>query len=140
MKTLHQILALLMLTTFVNLQAQKNAVPKKDENKSISVSFAGNDILINDSKCFNYAKNGNDFTISDLNNKTIIKGAIRKNILDRFESTITFLQVDKTFTNKFIVGRNDLIFSLVNYDVIGKDCGINIEKLNKFIAEYNEIK
>ncbi len=107
--------------------------------KPVTVNFTEKEIFVNDSKCFNYAKKGNEFSISDLGGKEIIKGTIRKNVMGKFESTIYFLQGAKTFTNKKIIGRNDLVFSLVNNGIIGKDCLLDQEKLKKFIAENNEL-
>jgi hypothetical protein len=104
---------------------------------AITVNFTETEIFINDSKCFNYSKKGNEFSISDLSGKPIIKGTIRKNPMGKFESTILFLQLAKSFSNKKIIGRNDLIFALVNDNIIGKDCQIDIEKLKKFIEENN---
>jgi hypothetical protein len=106
----------------------------------ITVNFTETEIFINDSKCFNYAKNGNDFLISDLAGKALIKGTIRKNLMGKFESTIIFLPLAKTFSNKKIIGRNDLIFAVANGNIIGKDCHIDNEKLKKFIEENNEQK
>ena len=103
----------------------------------MTINFTETEIFINDAKCFNYSKKGNDFSIADNNGKEIIKGVIRKNLRGSFESVIMFLNVGKTFTNKKVIGRNDLIFSLINYKVIGPGCQFNIEKLNKFIEENN---
>jgi hypothetical protein len=108
--------------------------------KTATVTFSGNDILIDGNKCFTYKKDGNDFMISDAASKPLITGSIFKNILGRFESKIRFLQVNKDFSNKNIVGRNDLVFSLVNNKVIGTDCRIDTEKLENFIKENNELK
>lgn len=67
----------------------------------------------------------------------IISGEIRK-IDNEWVSKIQFHSVEKSFSNKKIIGRNNLIFALVESNVIGENFEIQKDKLLKFIEKFNE--
>jgi hypothetical protein len=125
---------------FTLLLSHVNAQEAKAERNVTAVKFADTKILLNEIHCYNYIKNGNDFTITDLSKKELISGHIQRNFEGAFESLIDFKIIGQKFTNKTIVGRNDLIFRLVNYDVFKKDCAIDVAKLKAFVAEFNQLK
>jgi hypothetical protein len=101
------------------------------------VAFSPTGISVGGQKCFNYKKEGNRFTISDLSGNPLFVGNIRKNILGKFESTISFVTISQTFRNHKIVGRNDLVFSLLNFGVI-RNCTIDSDALKRFYVLENE--
>jgi hypothetical protein len=115
---------------------------QKSENNRIitSVSFEKEKIILNNVNCYNYIREGNEFKILDLNQKELIIGKVEKNSNDEFECVVTFVGINKQFSNKKMIGRNGIIFGLVNNNVIEKNFEFNIEKLNKFIEEFNELK
>lgn len=132
MKRKFVIPALLLVVSIQTVTAQETK-----ETASVEVNFTDKQIFLGEAKCFNYVKQGNDFTITDSNNKEIIKGIVRKNLTGGFESLILFVDAKETFTNKKIVGRNDLILALVKNKVIDANCRFDMEKLSKFIKEYD---
>jgi len=101
------------------------------------VDFSPSAISIGGHKCFNYKKEGNTFTVSDLNGNPLFVGNIRKNVSGKFESAISMVAIGQTFRNRKIVGRNDLIFALVNFGVI-RNCTIDEAALKNFYALENE--
>lgn len=128
-------LILILLISFSSLStinAQKRFIKK--------VQFDNNNIILNGKKAFDYKKEGNDFTILDLNGKKLITGQIRMDENGEWKSLIEFKIVNKTFSNKKIIGRNHLIFALAEENVINKDLKINKKRLLKFIKKYNELK
>lgn len=117
-----------------------NAQNLNNDKIITSVSFDKEKIILNDENCYNYIREGNEFKILDLNQKELITGKVEKNSNDEFECVVTFVEINKKFSNKKMIGRNGIIFGLVNNNVIEKNFEFNKEKLNKFIEEFNEIK
>lgn len=117
-----------------------NAQNSNNDRIITAVSFDKEKIILNNVNCYNYLREGNDFKILDLNQKEIIIGKVEKNSNDEFECVVTFVEINKQFSNKKMIGRNGIIFGLVNSNVIEKNFEFNKEKLNKFIEEFNEIK
>ncbi|PTX62293.1 hypothetical protein C8N46_103393 [Kordia periserrulae] len=103
------------------------------------VQFEKDKIILNGKKAFDYRKEGNNYAILDLKGNELITGEIRKNDKGKWFSIITFKMVDKTFSNKKIIGRNHLIFALAEENVFQKNLKINKEKLLEFIQKYNEL-
>lgn len=117
-----------------------NAQNSNKDRIITSVTFDKEKIILNDVNCYNYLREGNEFKILDLNQKEVITGKVEKNSNNEFECIVTFVEINKKFSNKKMIGRNGIIFGLVNNNVIEKNFEFNIEKLNKFIEEFNEIK
>ena len=103
------------------------------------VEFGEKTIILNKKHAFNYYREDNDFVISDLNDNPIITGKITPLGNKKFVSKIYFVTIGKEFHNKKIVGRNELIMALCQYNVITKDFEINNERLYDFIYKNNEI-
>ena len=128
-----KLLILVILMISLNtINAQKRIIEK--------VKFEHNEIILNDKKAFNYQKNGNDFAILDLEGNELVTGQIRKNDKGEWTSLIYFKIVDKTFSNKKIIGRNHLIFALAEANIIKKNFKFDKKRLLKFIKKYNELK
>jgi hypothetical protein len=117
-----------------------NAQNSNNDRIITAVSFDKEKIILNNVNCYNYLREGNEFKILDLNQKELIIGKVEKNSNDEFECVVTFVEINKQFSNKKMIGRNGIVFGLVNNNVIEKNFEFNKEKLNKFIAEFNEIK
>ena len=128
-----RILILMILITSVStINAQKRIIKK--------VQFEKNEIVLNGKKAFEYQKAGNDFTILDLNGNELITGKISQNESGEWSSLIDFKTVNKTFSNKKIIGRNHLIFALTEENIIKRDFEIDKKKLLKFIKKHNELE
>lgn len=117
-----------------------NAQNSNNDRIITAVSFDKEKIILNNVNCYNYLREGNEFKILDLNQKELIIGKVEKNSNNEFECVVTFVEINKQFSNKKIIGRNGIIFGLVNSNVIEKNFEFNKERLNKFIDEFNEIK
>ncbi|CAN1554256.1 hypothetical protein MCETHM1_02311 [Flavobacteriaceae bacterium] len=117
-----------------------NAQNSNNDRIITAVSFDKEKIILNNVNCYNYLREGNEFKILDLNQKELIIGKVEKNSNNEFECVVTFVEINKQFSNKKMIGRNGIIFGLVNSNVIEKNFEFNKEKLNKFIDEFNEIK
>jgi hypothetical protein len=117
-----------------------NAQTSNNDRIITSVSFDKEKIILNNVNCYNYVREGNEFKILDLNQKDLIIGKVEKNSNDEFECVVTFVEANKKFSNKKMIGRNGIIFGLVNSNVIEKNFEFNKEKLNNFIEQFNEIK
>lgn len=94
---------------------------------------------MNNKHAFNYKLSNNNFTISNLSGKDLIKGEIRKKD-DEWSSIIDFLTIDKKFSNKKIIGRTDLILELTKSNIILEDFTFDNEKLIDFVNKNNEFK
>ncbi|MGH2564538.1 MAG: hypothetical protein ACRDE5_08495 [Ginsengibacter sp.] len=97
-------------------------------------------IILNNKLAYNYTRNGNDFIISDLEGKELIKDSIISLGNGKFSSIITFVTVGKDFSNSKIIGRQQLIFALCENNIIKEDFTIDEEKLTAFLEKYNELK
>ena len=124
------VFAICMLSSYL-VMAQKNIT---------EIQFEKDEIILNGKKAFDYQKEGNNYAILDLKGNELITGEIGKNNEGKWFSIITFKIVDKTFSNKKIIGRNHLIFALVEENVFQKNLKINKKKLLKFIKRYNELE
>lgn len=131
---------LLSLLTILSCSAQKQSVSKKQEKQIITkVDFPKdnpNIIILNDKHAFNYIKNGNYFEILSLNNEKLIIGNIFKED-EKWKSNIEFKTVNKSFSNSEIISRNELIFSLAEFNVITDNFELNSEKLLIYIEKFN---
>lgn len=126
-------------TTSKNLTKSKtnsNKVPPIITN----VKFEKDKIFLDNLHCYNYKLDGYSFIISDLNNVEIVRGLITPQGDSEFSSVITFVTLNTKFSNKKIIGRNDLIFALCQNNVLEKNCTINEEKLKEFLVQFNELK
>src|SRR6218665_2479532 len=113
---------------FKKIDAQNSKSIKKDTINFIkSVNFDKEKIILDGKVCFLYEKNGNSFSINNTDNIPLITGEISSDEYGQFSSIITFEENKVKFSNSKIIGRNDLIFSLIDYYVISKDCQINKE-------------
>lgn len=115
---------------------------QKSEDKQIitAVKFDSNKIFLNNKIAFNYFRDGNDFIISSLDGKEIIKGSISSNREGKISSVITFVAIGKEFSNSKIIGRNEIVFALCEYNVIKDNFEIDEIKLASFFEKYNELK
>lgn len=104
------------------------------------VQFKSDKILLEKQEAFNYKKDGNHFSVLDLNNNELIIGDITSLGDGKFSSVITFVAENKKFSNAKIIGRSDLFFAMLNNNVINKDFKIDPEKLELFFEKYNELK
>ncbi|MRX38564.1 hypothetical protein GJU43_04705 [Flavobacterium sp. LC2016-23] len=134
MKIVHVLSTLLVLMT-LNMNAQE-----KIERIINEVQFKADKIILNKQEAFNYRKDGNHFSVSDLNNNELIIGDITSLGDGKFSSVITFVVENKKFSNAKIIGRSDLFFALLNENVISKEFKIDPEKLEVFFEKYNELK
>jgi hypothetical protein len=128
------IIALLVLTA--NLKAQES----KDKQIITSVKLEADKIFLNDQLAYNYLRIDNDFIISNLNGKELIKGRISSDQNGKFSSIITFVTLGKDFSNEKIIGRKEIIFSLCENNVIKENFEIDELKLAAFLKKYNELK
>lgn len=139
---MHRILIFLFLGLIWSCGSTKNTTALKEEKRIITqityLEDEPNKIYLNEQHAFNYKKIGNDFEILNLENEKLITGSISK-VNGEWESVIQFLTVDKTFSNKDIVGRNDLFFTLAGMNVITKDFKLDENKLLGYINKYNEL-
>jgi hypothetical protein len=126
------LILVLLISSMNTIIAQKRIIKK--------VQFEKNEIILNKKKAFEYRKTGNDFVILDLKGNELITGSISKNEKDEWISIIDFKTVNKTFTNKKIIGRNHLIFALAEENIIKKNFEFDEKKLLKFIEKHNELK
>jgi hypothetical protein len=134
MKIVHVLSTLLVLMT-LNMNAQE-----KIERIINEVQFKADKIILNKQEAFNYRKDGNHFSVLDLNNNELIIGDITSLGDGKFSSVITFVVEKKKFANPKIIGRSDLFFALLNENVISKEFKIDPEKLEVFFEKYNELK
>lgn len=131
---------LALLLTIFSCGTQKQGI-NGEEKKEIftKVEFPKdnpNIILLNDKHAFNYIKNGNYFEILSLNNEKLIVGNIFKED-ETWKSIIEFKTVNKSFSNSKIIGRNELMFSLIESDVINENFELDTEKLLVYIEKFN---
>ena len=126
------LILILIISSMNTIIAQKRIIKK--------VQFEKNEIILNKKKAFEYQKTGNDFVILDLKGNELITGSISKNEKNEWISIIDFKTVNKTFSNKKIIGRNHLVFALAEENIIKKNFEFDEKKLLKFIEKYNELK
>lgn len=81
----------------------------------------------------------NKFEILSLNGEKLITGSIRKEN-DEWKSIIKFVTVNIEFSNNRIIGRNDLIFTLADANVITENFELDKERLLKYIQKFNQLK
>ena len=130
------LLITILLFSFINLSAQKSA----EKQIITAVKFEKDKIILNNKLAFDYSKVFNYFTISDLDGAEIITGDITALGENKFSSVITFVTLEKKFSNAKIVGRNELIFILCENNVCNEDFKINKDNLTAFFEKYNELK
>jgi hypothetical protein len=126
----------LFILSFANLKAQES----KDVQIITAVKLEADKIILNNKTAYNYTRNGNDFLISKLDGKELIKGSITSLEDGKFSSIITFVTVGKEFSNEKIIGRKEVIFALCENNVIKENFELDEAKLNLFFEKYNELK
>ncbi|MDN3673606.1 hypothetical protein QWY99_11125 [Flavobacterium branchiarum] len=126
----------ILLLSFINLNAQTS----KEEQIITAIKLETDKIILNDKLAYNYSRNNNDFIISDLDGKELIKGSITSLGDGNFSSILTFVTIGKEFSNAKIIGRQEIIFALCNNNVITKNFKIDKKKLRLFFEKYNELK
>ncbi len=141
---MNKLACILMIGFFISCGTSKNTaeISSKSEKQIITkIDFPKDDpskIILNNKHALTYKRNGNDFEIFSLTGEKLIHGVISYEN-DRWISVIDFLTVNKKFSNAEIVGRNDLIFSLAESNIITEDFEINNEKLLLYIERLNEL-
>jgi hypothetical protein len=126
----------IFILSFTNLKAQES----KDAQIITAVKLEADKIILNNKTAYNYTRNGNDFLISKLDGKELIKGSITSLGNGKFSSIITFVTVGKEFSNEKIIGRKEVIFALCENNVIKENFELDEAKLNLFFEKYNELK
>ena len=126
----------IFILSFLNLKAQES----KEVQIITAVELKADKIILNNKKTNNYSRNGNDFLISNLDGKELIKGSITSHGNGKFSSIITFVTVGKEFSNEKIIGRKEIIFALCENNVIKDNFEIDEAKLTLFFEKYNELK
>lgn len=126
----------IFILSFVNLKAQES----KKVQIITAIKLEADKIILNDKLAYNYTRNGNDFLISNLDGKELIRGSITSHGNGKFSSIITFVTVGKEFSNKKIIGRQEIIFALCENNVIRDNFEIDEAKLALFFEKYNELK
>lgn len=104
-----------------------------------AVSFKESKIILNNAVAYNYERVEKDFIIKSLEGVDILKGTIENIGNNKFSTKIVFFNLNKEFSNPKIIGRNDLIFAFVNFNVFNKDSFINEARLKEFIDKYNTL-
>ncbi|MFK8010120.1 MAG: hypothetical protein AB8H03_27445 [Saprospiraceae bacterium] len=142
-KTIEIICLLIFGITLIGCSG-KSKLAKSDEirkPKINKVNFSDNEISIANKKCFDYEKTGNSFKILNLDGEAVISGEIESlgKGTGKFKSIINFLTVNKKFTNPKVIGRNDIIFKLLDYHAINENCEIDNDKLMEFITQENKL-
>jgi hypothetical protein len=126
----------IFILSFANLKAQES----KDIQIITAIELKADKIILNNKTAYNYTRNGNDFLISKLDGKELIKGSITSLGNGKFSSIITFVTIGKEFSNEKIIGRKEVIFALCENNVIREDFEFDEVKLNLFFEKYNELK
>ena len=126
----------IFILSFANLKAQES----KDVQIITAVKLEADKIILNNKIAYNYTRNGNDFLISKLDGKELIKGSITSLGDGKFSSIITFVTIGKEFSNEKIIGRKEVIFALCENNVIKENFELDEAKLNLFFEKYNELK
>ena len=126
----------IFILSFLNLKAQES----KEVQIITAVELKADKIILNNKTAYNYSRNGNDFLISNLDGKELIKGSITSHGNGKFSSIITFVTVGKEFSNDKIIGRKEIIFALCENNVIKDNFEIDEAKLTLFFEKYNELK
>ena len=124
----------IFILSFLNLKAQES----KEVQIITAVELKADKIILNNKTAYNYSRNGNDFLISNLDGKELIKGSITSHGNGKFSSIITFVTVGKEFSNEKIIGRKEIIFALCENNVIKDNFEIDEAKLTLFFEKYNE--
>lgn len=127
------VVIILLVTIKMSAQEQVNRIINE-------VAFKSDKIILENKEAFNYKKDGNHFSVLDLNNNELIIGDITSLGEGKFSSVITFVAENKKFSNAKIIGRSDLFFAMLNNNVITKEFKIDPEKLDLFFEKYNELK
>ena len=81
----------IFILSFLNLKAQES----KEVQIITAVELKADKIILNNKTAYNYSRNGNDFLISNLDGKELIKGSITSHGNGKFSSIITFVTVGK---------------------------------------------
>ena len=126
----------IFILSFTNLKAQES----KDAQIITAVKLEADKIILNNKTAYNYTRNGNDFLISKLDGKELIKGSITSLGDGKFSSIITFVTIGKEFSNEKIIGRKEVIFALCENNVIKENFELDEAKLRLFFEKYNELK
>lgn len=129
------VLYALFTLSFANLKAQE----PKDVQIITAIQLEADKIILNNKIAYNYSRNGNDFLISKLDGKELIKGSITSLGDGKFSSIITFVTVGKEFSNQKIIGRQEVIFALCENNVIKENFELDEAKLISFFKKYNEL-
>ena len=126
----------IFILTLANLKAQES----KNVQIITAVKLEADKIILNNKTAYNYTRNGNDFLISNLDGKELIKGSITSLGNGKFSSIITFVTIGKEFSNEKIIGRKEIIFALCENNVIKENFEFDEIKLTLFFEKYNELK
>ncbi|REG90833.1 hypothetical protein [Flavobacterium aquicola] len=126
----------IFILSFANLTAQES----KEDQIITAIELKADKIILNNKTAYNYSRNGNDFLISNLDGKELIKGSITSHGNGKFSSIITFITSGKKFSNEKIIGRQEIIFALCENNVIKDNFEIDEAKLTMFFEKYNELK
>ncbi|MCL9810095.1 hypothetical protein [Flavobacterium luminosum] len=126
----------ILILSFTNLIAQE----AKEKQIITAVKLEADKIILNNKIAYNYTRNGNDFLISNLDGKELIKGSITSHGDGKFSSVITFVTFGKDFSNAKIIGRKEIIFALCENNIIKDNFEIDEVKLASFFEKYNELK
>lgn len=134
-------LTLFLLILLSNISfAQHRIFSDSNPSNITDVSFDKDHIILNKKIAYTYQRIENDFTLRNLENEIILEGYIENIAYKTFKTTITFSEPKVDFYNARIVGRNDLIFALVNFNVFNTDGTIDPKRLALFIQNFNELK
>lgn len=136
MKTFRLLILFLALIVFNT----SSSAQEKEKRIIKDVTFEANKIILNKKLAYNYLKDGNSFSISNLTGEEIIKGEITSLGEGKFSSIITFEKIGKQFSNDKMIGRNALIFALCDNNVIQNNFELDESKLNEFLEKYNQLK
>ncbi len=143
MKIIYSFVSILILISSCSTSKvtnEQNTTNQINNSQINNIQFDKDKIIIEKKLCYKYSLIENNFLITDLYNKELIKGIIKSEDDNNFSSIITFVTLNKKFHNKKIIGRNDIIFALCYDNVIDKTCKISQEKLKIFVDKNNELK
>jgi len=126
----------ILTLSFVNTNAQKS----NEKQIITAVSLKADQIILNNKLAYNYTRTGNDYLISNLEGKELIKGSITSHGDGKFSSIISFVTIGKDFSNEKIIGRKEIIFALCENNVIKENFEFDEAKLVSFFEKYNQLK
>ncbi|HLV52353.1 MAG TPA: hypothetical protein VKY44_10450 [Flavobacterium sp.] len=132
------ILFVFMLISNFSIAQHRNFNDSNPPNVT-EVSFEKDNIILNGKIAYKYERNENTFVIKNIEDEKLIEGNIENIGYKKFKTIINFLAQNIEFTNPQIVGRNDLIFAFVNFNVFEKDGSINEKRLKLFFKKFNTL-